>query len=71
MFDPRQRMMGGRPQLQRPAWLQQLGQGLAAQPGGGWGGGQPGAWPPPRHESVTLHKQTSMFAIPAKWSPLR
>lgn len=48
MFDPRQRMMGGRPQLQRPAWLQQLGQGLAAQPGGGWGGGQPGAWPPPQ-----------------------
>jgi NIPSNAP len=30
-----------------------------------------GVWPPPRHESVTLHKQTSTFAVPAKWSPLR
>ena len=30
-----------------------------------------GVWPPPRHESVTLHKQVSTFAIPAKWSPLR
>ena len=32
---------------------------------------KPGQWPPPRHESVVLHKQTSTFAIPAKWSPLR
>jgi len=32
---------------------------------------QPGQWPPPRHESVTLHRQQSTFAIPAKWSPLR
>jgi NIPSNAP len=32
---------------------------------------KPGQWPPPRHESVTLHKQTSTFAVPAKWSPLR
>jgi hypothetical protein len=32
---------------------------------------KPGVWPPPRHESVVLHKQTSTFAIPAKWSPLR
>jgi len=32
---------------------------------------KPGQWPPPRHESVTLHKQTSTFAIPASWSPLR
>ena len=31
---------------------------------------KPGQWPPPRHESVTLHKQTSTFAVPAKWSPL-
>src|SRR5258708_30780373 len=30
-----------------------------------------GVWPPPRHESVTLHKQENTFAIPAKWSPLR
>src|SRR5216684_4295003 len=30
----------------------------------------PGQWPPPRHESVTLHRQQSTFAIPAKWSPL-
>jgi len=30
-----------------------------------------GIWPPPRHESVVLLKQTSTFAIPAKWSPLR
>ena len=51
MFDPRQRM--GRPMgqpgmpMQRPGWLNQLGQGLAAQPGG-FGGGQPGAWPPPQ-----------------------
>jgi hypothetical protein len=32
---------------------------------------QPGQWPPPRHESVILHKQQSTFAIPAKWSPSR
>jgi len=32
---------------------------------------KPGLWPPPRHESVILHKQTSTFAVPAKWSPLR
>ncbi|WP_395714840.1 NIPSNAP family protein [Reyranella sp.] len=32
---------------------------------------KPGLWPPPRHESVVLHKQTSTFAVPAKWSPLR
>jgi NIPSNAP len=31
----------------------------------------PGQWPPPRHESVILHKQQSTFAIPAPWSPLR
>ena len=32
---------------------------------------KPGLWPPPRHESVVLHKQTSTFAAPATWSPLR
>ena len=32
---------------------------------------KPGVWPPPRHESVVLHKQTSTFAVPASWSPLR
>jgi hypothetical protein len=32
---------------------------------------KPGLWPPPRHESVVLHKQTSTFAVAAKWSPLR
>jgi NIPSNAP protein len=32
---------------------------------------KPGQWPPPRHESVILHKQQSTFAIPAPWSPLR
>ena len=32
---------------------------------------QPGQWPPPRHESVILHKQQSTFAIPANWSPSR
>jgi hypothetical protein len=32
---------------------------------------KPGQWPPPRHESVVLHKQNSTFAIPAKWSPSR
>jgi len=32
---------------------------------------KPGQWPPPRHESVVLHKQQSTFAVPATWSPLR
>ena len=32
---------------------------------------KPGQWPPPRGESVVLHKQTSTFAVPAKFSPLR
>ena len=32
---------------------------------------KPGQWPPPRPEGVTLLKQTSTFAVPAKWSPLR
>ena len=32
---------------------------------------KPGSWPPPRHESVTLHRQQSTFAVPAKFSPLR
>jgi len=32
---------------------------------------KPGVWPPPRHPSVTLLKQESTFAVPAKWSPLR
>jgi NIPSNAP len=32
---------------------------------------KPGQWPPPRHDSVILHKQQSTFAIPAPWSPLR
>ena len=32
---------------------------------------KPGQWPPPRHESVTLLKQESKFAVPASWSPLR
>src|SRR5258708_6989656 len=30
----------------------------------------PGQWPPPRGEGVVLHKQTSTFAVPAKFSPL-
>ena len=30
-----------------------------------------GVWPPPRDASVVLHRQTSTFAIPAKFSPLR
>src|SRR5258707_183770 len=32
---------------------------------------KPGQWPPPRGEGVVLHKQTSTFAVPAKFSPLR
>ena len=32
---------------------------------------KPGSWPPPRGEGVVLHKQTSTFAVPAKFSPLR
>lgn len=32
---------------------------------------KPGVWPPPRHESVTLHRQASTFAVPASFSPLR
>lgn len=32
---------------------------------------KPGVWPPPRGEGVVLHKQTSTFAVPAKFSPLR
>ena len=32
---------------------------------------KPGQWPPPRDESIVLHKQESAFAIPAKFSPLR
>ena len=31
---------------------------------------KPGQWPPPRGEGVVLHKQTSTFAVPAKFSPL-
>lgn len=38
---------------------------IAMPPGGG------GNWPPPRHESVTLHKQEAVFALPAKCSPCR
>ena len=30
-----------------------------------------GIWPPPRHESVVMHRQESTLAIPAKFSPLR
>src|SRR5438477_507158 len=30
-----------------------------------------GIWPPPRGADVILHRQTSTFAIPAKFSPLR
>lgn len=30
-----------------------------------------GVWPPPRGADVILHRQTSTFAIPAKFSPLR
>ena len=30
-----------------------------------------GIWPPPRDASTILHRQTSTFAIPAKFSPLR
>jgi hypothetical protein len=32
---------------------------------------KPGVWPPPRHESVILHRQESKFAVPAGFSPLR
>ena len=32
---------------------------------------KPGQWPPPRPEGVVLHRQTSTFAVPAPWSPLR
>jgi hypothetical protein len=32
---------------------------------------KPGQWPPPRPEGVTLLKQTSTFAVPASWSPLK
>ena len=32
---------------------------------------KPGSWPPPRSPSVTLHRQQSTFAIPAKFSPPR
>lgn len=32
---------------------------------------KPGQWPPPRHESVVLHKQENCFAVPAPWSPAR
>ena len=38
---------------------------IAMPPGGG------GIWPPPRHESVTLHKQEAVFALPAQCSPCR
>ena len=38
---------------------------VAMPPGGG------GNWPPPRHESVTLHKQEAIFALPASCSPCR
>jgi hypothetical protein len=38
---------------------------IAIPPGGG------GNWPPPRHESVTLHKQEAVFALPASCSPCR
>ncbi|UYN93445.1 MAG: NIPSNAP family protein [Enhydrobacter sp.] len=30
-----------------------------------------GNWPPPRHESVTLHRQDAVFALPAACSPCR
>ncbi len=30
-----------------------------------------GNWPPPRGADVVLHRQTSTFAVPAKFSPLR
>ena len=32
---------------------------------------KPGSWPPPRDPSVVLHRQQSLFAVPAKFSPLR
>ena len=35
-------------------------------------GTKPGSWPPPRDASTTvLHRQESVFAVPAKFSPLR
>lgn len=45
MFDPRQRPMG-RPMPQRAPWMQQLGQGLAAQQPQ-WNQPQPQGGPPP------------------------
>jgi hypothetical protein len=32
---------------------------------------KPGVWPPPRPDDVVPHQQTSTFAVPASWSPLR
>lgn len=35
-------------------------------------GTQAGTWPPPRDPNTTvLHRQSSLFAVPAKFSPLR